>query len=272
MLFDLRSGKRRRVVQVVFGFLAFIFFISFVGFGIGSDVSGGIFDAIGLGGNDSGDDVESTYEQQIDEAEKQLDEDPKDEKALTDVARYRYLAGQENLSFDEETGVATLTEEARSEWNLALDSWEQLLKLDPKQVDPQVAGQMVCAYVPPLPICQVQAPADSLDLAGAAATQRLLAEQDETSGAYAQLAAFLFFDGDAKGGQAAVQEALASAEPNQRERLQKELDKLEQDAAEYVKAQQAASGAGGGEEADPQIQNPFGGLGTDTGALPQTAP
>ena len=129
-----------------------------------------------------------TYEQQIDEAEKKLDEDPKDEKALTDLARYRYLAGQENLSFDEETGVATLTEEARSEWNLALDSWEQLLKLDPKQVDPQVAGQMVCAYVPPLPICQVQAPADSLDLAGAAATQRLLAEQDETSGAYAQLA------------------------------------------------------------------------------------
>ena len=53
MIFDLKSGKRRRVVQIVFGFLAFVFFISFVGFGIGSDVSGGIFDAIGLGGNDT---------------------------------------------------------------------------------------------------------------------------------------------------------------------------------------------------------------------------
>ncbi len=53
MLFDLKSGKRRRVVQIVFGFLAFIFFISFVGFGIGSDVSGGIFDALGIGGGDS---------------------------------------------------------------------------------------------------------------------------------------------------------------------------------------------------------------------------
>ena len=52
MLFDLKTGKRRRVVQVVFGFLAFIFFISFVGFGIGSDVSGGLFDAIGLGGSE----------------------------------------------------------------------------------------------------------------------------------------------------------------------------------------------------------------------------
>ena len=36
MLFDLQSGKRRRVVQVVFGVLALIFAISFVGFGIGS--------------------------------------------------------------------------------------------------------------------------------------------------------------------------------------------------------------------------------------------
>ena len=63
MIFDLKSGKRRRVVQVVFGFLAFIFFISFVGFGIGSDVTGGIFDALGIGGGSSSSDPQ--YEQQI---------------------------------------------------------------------------------------------------------------------------------------------------------------------------------------------------------------
>ena len=51
MIFDLKSGKRRRVVQVVFGVLAFIFFISFVGFGIGSGSAGGIFDALGIGGS-----------------------------------------------------------------------------------------------------------------------------------------------------------------------------------------------------------------------------
>ncbi len=76
MLFDLKSGKRRRVVQIVFGFLAFIFFISFVGFGIGSDVSGGIFDAIGLGGGDSSGDPQ--YEQQIEDAEAALETDPND--------------------------------------------------------------------------------------------------------------------------------------------------------------------------------------------------
>jgi tetratricopeptide (TPR) repeat protein len=270
VLFDLKSGKRRRVVQIVFGFLAFIFFISFVGFGIGSDVSGGIIDAIGLGGNGGSDDASSQYEQQIDEAEKKLEADPKNEQALADLARYRFLSGQENLSFDEATGVATLTEETRSEWNSALDSWERLLKQDPKQVDPQVAGQMVCAYVPPLPVCQVQAPADAIDLGGAAQTQRIVAEQDDGPGGYTQLAAFLFFDGDVKGGQEAADEALARAEPNQRERLQRELDKLEKDAAEYVKAQQAAS-AGGAEGDEPQLQNPFGGLGGATG-IPQAAP
>jgi tetratricopeptide (TPR) repeat protein len=258
-------------VQVVFGGLALLFAVGFVGFGIGGETSGGIFDAIGLGGDDSGGDVESTYEQQIDDAEKQLESDPKDEKALSDLARYHFLAGQENLSFDEETGVATLTEETRSEWNEALDAWEQLLKQDPKQVDATVASQMVCAYVPPLPVCQVQAPTDDLDLASAAETQRYVAEQDDSPNGYFQLAAFLYFDGDAKGGQEAAQQALSRAEPNQRERLEKELDRLEKDAAEFVKAQEATSGAGA-EGEDAQLQNPFGGLGTDTGALPGAAP
>ncbi len=184
MIFDLKSGKRRRVVQIVFGFLAFIFFISFVGFGIGSDVSGGIFDAIGLGGDDNNTDIESTYEQQIEDAQKKLDDNPKDEKALTNLARYRYLAGQENLSFDEESGVASITDDARSEWDSALDAWEKLTKQKPDKLDVQVASQMICAYVPPLPACAVQAPLDQVNLQGAAATQKLLAEQEDSAAAY----------------------------------------------------------------------------------------
>lgn len=270
MIFDLKTGKRRRVVQVVFGGLALLFAVGFVGFGIGGETGGGIADLLG---DDSGGDVSSQYEVQIEAAEKKLAAEPKDPKALTDVARYRYLSGQENLSFDEETGIATLTEEARGEWNAALDAWEQLLKTEPKDVDPQVAGQMICAYVPPLPICQVQAPTDALDLTGAAQTQRILAEQDKGPGGSAQLAAFLYFDGDVKGGEEAAAEAISRAEASDRDRLTKELDKLQKDAEEYVKAQKAAAEAGA-PEGDPQLQNPFGGLGTDTGAggIPQASP
>jgi len=269
MLFDLKSGKRRRVVQIVFGFLAFIFFISFVGFGIGSDVSGGIFDAIGLGGGDTSQSTSSAYQQQIEEAEKDLEEDPRSEKALTDLARYRFLSGQDQLSFSEETGIATLTEEARGEWNEALDAWEKLLKESPDQVDAQVAAQMVCAYVPLLPQCAVQAPPDDIDLEGAAATQRVVAEQDKGPAGYFQLAQFLYFDAQFEEGDKAAAEAISRAEPNQREKLQKDLDSLAGEARKFEKQQQKAQQAGGSE---PSLEDPFGSLGSGTGGIPQASP
>src|SRR5690349_4265594 len=48
MLFDLRSGARRRTVKVVYLGLALLMFVGFVGFGIGSSgLSGSIGDLIG---------------------------------------------------------------------------------------------------------------------------------------------------------------------------------------------------------------------------------
>ena len=44
------AGKRKRFLQIIFGLLALVFTISFVGFGIGSDAGGGLFDAVGIGG------------------------------------------------------------------------------------------------------------------------------------------------------------------------------------------------------------------------------
>jgi hypothetical protein len=272
VIFDLKSGKRRRVVQVVFGFLAFIFFISFVGFGIGSDVSGGIFDAIGLGGNSNNQDVESTYEQNIEDAEKKLDEDPKDEKALNDLARYHFLAGQENLDLDEESGVATVTQETRSEWDASIDAWEQLLAAKPPKLDPVVANQVICAYVPPLPACAVQAPIEEIDLEGAAKTQEVLAEQEDSAEAYAVLSQFYYFDGNVKAGDQARDEALSRADGGLAKQLDKDLGNLRAEAEKFIKEQKKAEEAGG-EEGAPQLENPFGGLGSDAGGIPPaTAP
>ena len=56
MLFDLRSGGRRRTVKVVYLGLALLMFVGFVGFGIGSSgLSGGIGDLIGDGSSGGGD-------------------------------------------------------------------------------------------------------------------------------------------------------------------------------------------------------------------------
>src|SRR5918996_5601076 len=110
MLFDLR-GKRRRFIQVVYGLLAALFFISFVGFGIGSDVSGGIFDALGVGGGDTSS-SNPQYDEDIEDAEQRLEQDPKDEQALQQLAQTHYLAGQAALETDETTGEPVLTDDA----------------------------------------------------------------------------------------------------------------------------------------------------------------
>jgi tetratricopeptide (TPR) repeat protein len=267
VIFDLKSGKRRRVVQVVFGFLAVVFAVGFVGFGIGGETQGGIFDAIGLGGGDSGGDVESTYEQNIEDAEKKLDQDPKNEDALNDLARYHFLAGQENLELDEETGVASVTDSTRSSWDDAIAAWEDLLKTDPKELDVVVANQIICAYVPPLPACAVEAPLDEIDLEGAADTQELVAQQEDSAEAYAALAQFHYFDGNIKAGDEARDEALALADGNLAKQLDKGLEQLRSEAQKFVEQQKQAEKAGG-EEAAPQLENPFGGLGGEAGGIP----
>ena len=48
MLFDLRSGARKRTVKIVYLGLALLMFVGFVGFGIGSSgLQGSIGDLIG---------------------------------------------------------------------------------------------------------------------------------------------------------------------------------------------------------------------------------
>src|SRR6266511_3452614 len=133
MLFDLQSGKRRRVVQVLFGGLAVIFLISFVGFGIGSPGTGGIFDAIGLGGN-SGSTGSPQFDEEIDDAEAKLAENPKDEKALLDLAEVHYQAAQYQPQ------QAPESDDAPAEFESSFDAWAPYLTLDPRQRAPCLAA------------------------------------------------------------------------------------------------------------------------------------
>jgi tetratricopeptide (TPR) repeat protein len=272
MLFDLKTGKRRRVVQVVFGFLAFIFAISFVGFGIGGDVSGGIFDAIGLGGNSSSSSEDTQYEPQIEQAENRLQQDPRDPQALTNLARYHYLAGSTQLDVDEETQTFSLTDETRDEWNEALDAWERYEKTNPKKIDPQVAAQMICAYVPALPQPQcIGAQTDDINFEGAIRTQQLLVDQDPHAANYAYLAYYYYYDGRIGPAREAADEAIAKAPAKRADQLEKDFEQLEKQVLRIQKAQKKAGEAGSATGESP-LQNPFGGLGSgsSTGLPPAT--
>jgi tetratricopeptide (TPR) repeat protein len=248
MLFDLQSGKRRRVVQVVFGFLAFIFFISFVGFGIGSDVTGGIFDAIGLGGGSNSSDPQ--YEQQIEDAENTLETDPTNQQALLDLVRYHYLsATAEGGSTDPTTGQTSITDDANAELEQAAQAWTDYLKTDPKNTDLSTAANAAQVFV-------LLGDAD-----GAAQAQAIVAEGQNTASAYGQLAFYYYAAGDLKQGDAAAKKAVEASDPTAAKEIEKNLANLRKQAIKQQEAIKEQAQQGGQEAGEAQLQDPFGGLG-----------
>src|SRR5438445_11265205 len=97
MLFDLRGRGRRKTVQVIYITLAVLMGGGLIFFGIGGSVSGGLFDAIGLTGNNSGgggggNDILAKQERT---AERRVRVNPNDSVAWATLARLRYQqAGQ----------------------------------------------------------------------------------------------------------------------------------------------------------------------------------
>ena len=258
MLFDLKSGKRRRVVQVVFGFLAFIFFISFVGFGIGSDVTGGIFDAIGLGGGSSSSDPQ--YEEQIEDAEGTLETDPDNQKALLDLVRYHYLsATSEGVETDPTTGQTSISEDARSELEQAAQAWTDYLKTDPQNTDLSTAANAAQVFVL------------LGDAEGAAGAQVIVAEGQKSSSAYGQLAFYYYAAGEIKKGDEAAKQAVEVADASSADQIEKNLASIRKQAIKQQEAIAEQQEQGGSEAGEQQLQDPFGSLGGE-GTAPPVSP
>src|SRR6187200_939092 len=95
MLFDLRSGARKRTVKIVYLGLALLMFVGFVGFGIGSSgLSGSIGDLIRDNGTTSGTDPAERLNTQATNAEAAAKADPENAAKWAAVAQARVrLAG-----------------------------------------------------------------------------------------------------------------------------------------------------------------------------------
>lgn len=255
MLFDLRSGKRRRVVQVVFGSMAVLFAVSFLFFGIGSDASGGLADLFGFG-TSSQNTGNPEFDQQIEDAEDAAAANPKDEKALLNLAEVRYQAGQFELETDE-SGQPVLTDGSRENFSAALDAWEEYLGLKPKKPNPGTAAIMAQAYV------------QLGDAEGAADAQRIVAEDNPSGGTYGNLAFYLYASGDIEGGDEAAQLAVENADPAQADQIEKQLAKLSEQAqklAEAAEKQAKKAGDEGGAAGAPTA-DPFGSIGGGSGGI-----
>jgi tetratricopeptide (TPR) repeat protein len=256
VLFDLSSPGRKNIIRVVYGVLALLFLIGFVGFGIGGELGGGgIVDSLTGGGGDG--DTAEQFEQQIEDAEAALETNPADEKALATLAEYRYLSGQAQLDVDETTGAPILTDESRSEFEAAIDAWTRYLETDPQRPNVGAAGQVVQAYV-------LLGNAE-----GAAEAQEILAEDNPSPGAYSTLAYYYYADFDFKRGDEAAALAVEEANENQKKAVEKQLDQLRESAVQQEKRieKQADSEQG----AESALQSPFGGL-DQGGGVPPTSP
>jgi hypothetical protein len=256
VLFDLRTGKRRRVVQVVYSLLAASFLIGFVLFGVGTGGIGSLSDLFGGGGGSSS--TSSAYDPQINHAKAQLKKDPQDEQALQNLVRYQLLAGQTGVSQSDPTQPPTVSDDGAADFASASDAWTRYLKVA-KKPDPALASQMAQVDFQFLN-----------DASGAARAQQIFADAQPSANTIGTLAIYQYAAGNQKAGDASAKQAVAKSPKASRNQVKSQLTSIKKRAQKFFAAQKAAAKASGGSQGAgaSQLQNPFGGLSQTTPTTP----
>jgi hypothetical protein len=210
VLFDLK-GRRRRVVQGTYLLLAVLMGGGLVLFGIGGDVSGGLFDAI-QGQSSSGN---SIVEDRIDENEKKVETDPKNAAALKELARDWY-----QLATQESDATGAFTDDGKERLAESDDAWQLYLDLDPKKPDPALAGLMLNVYAP----TALNKPAEGAEAAEIVTTAQPSAQ------AYLQLATYAAAAGQDRKADLAGQKAIDLAPKKQRSTVKQLVEQATQAA------------------------------------------
>lgn len=222
MLFDLR-GRRRRAVQATYLTLAVLMGGGLVLFGIGGDVSGGLFDAFSERGGGGGDN--SLIEKRIERNEKRLAVKPTDRAALAELVRDNYQLGQDDISQGQK-----LSDDARADLGKAATYWKRYLKATGEsKVDASLANLAVQLYSPQL----LNRPKDAVVAA------RLLAQDANSAQAYLQLVQYAALAGDTRTADLAAQKAVDLAPKDQRSEVKRLVEQAKS-------APQQQSGAQGG--------------------------
>jgi hypothetical protein len=195
VLFDLK-GRRRRVVQATYLMLAVLMGGGLVFFGIGGDVSGGLFDAF----SDRGSSGSSLVRDRIEDNEEKLDANPKDARALEALVRDWYQLANEEI-----TDQQTYTDEGMQRLGEADAVWKRYLEVKEKP-RASLAAFMTQVYLP----TALNKPAE-----GARAAE-ILAEADPTSQAYIQLVQFAAAAGQKRKADLAGRKAVELAPKSQR--------------------------------------------------------
>jgi tetratricopeptide (TPR) repeat protein len=260
MLFDLR-GRRKRVVQVVYAFLAVLLALSLltvVGpFSIGDVFSGG-----------GGGDPSSTLDDQAEAIEKRLARNPENEDLLLALVRTRYSAGNTLIQVDPTTGQQSISTDAVQEYEQAADAWSRYLRLDPAEPNPNTALQAANALFTLAQTASTGAQAESY-LEDAAAAQAIVAEARPNVGTLSTLAYYSYAALDFEAGDEAARKAeQAAASKAERTQVRTQLATIRKQAKRFEKQQQAAAQRGGEQQAQEQLGSPLGGGGLGAPVTP----
>jgi hypothetical protein len=217
MLFDLRGAGRRTTIKIVYLSLAVLMGGGLVLFGIGGDVSGGLFDAFGER-NATTDTGKGRYENRVESVQRETQANPDDPAAYADLARARYQLANAGDNLDQQTGQYSA--EGKRQLTLATEAWERHLALEPKQADDGVASLMVMAY----------GPQGLNDLEQAVAAQEVITEVRPKSATFANLAILAYQAGQTRKGDLATDQAVERADPDDRKTLRAELKSAKEQA------------------------------------------
>ena len=214
MLFDLQ-GKRRRVIQAIYLTLAVLMGGGLVLFGIGSDAQGGLFDLF-TGEDSAQQSPNQVVEDQLADAEAQLEEDPDDPEALAAVARTNVQLAT-NTDDAARSAGQLFAPDATVRLEAASDAWERYLEVERKNPDDALAFLMTQAYGPQ----GLNQPEQAVEAAQVVAEERRVPEAYLTVAQYASLA------GDERTLELAGRRALELASKSEEKQVQQQLDALE---------------------------------------------
>ena len=220
MLFDLQ-GKRRRVVQATYLTLAVLMGGGLVLFGIGGDVSGGLFDAFSeRSGNTGGNDL---VEKRIERNEKKVKAAPQGSEA----ARKALVRDYYQLAVAQAGQESGFPDDAKDDLGKAAANWKAYLASEPEKLDASLANVAIQIFDP----LALNRPKDAQEAA------RVIAETRNNTNAYLALVQYAALAKDTRTADLAAQKAVDLAPKGQRKEVEAQ--------AEQLKNPQAATGAAG---------------------------
>ena len=224
MLFDLR-GRRRRLVQVVYLFLALLMGGGLVLFGIGGDVTGGLFDA--FSDRSGSGNPNSVLEERVERLEKRVQANPNDRAALQELVRdYFNLA-----TAQQQSGQAGFPDEAKDELRRSAANWQRYVEA--VDGDPSAATATFALRV--YDVGALNQPKEAQEAAA------VVARAENDSASYLQLVAYASLAGDKRTADLATTRALDLAPKGQRKAVEQQAKQLKKQSQEQT-AQQSPSG------------------------------